>query len=1107
MRVRVLGELEVEVGSDVLDLGGPKPRALVGLLVAAGGRPVPFEHLVDQIWGDAPPARVEASLQSYVARLRRVLEPTRDARSPAQVLRTHAGGYSLHVPDEAVDAREFTRLLGEARSADSLDLLTEALALWRGTAYAGLGCPSLDAEATRLEELRMGAVERLWELRLDQGEHTEAVATLEQLVREHPLREQLWALLALALYRSARQGDALAAVRRARDHLAEELGVDPGPELRRLETAILRQDPSLTAPFRVPTPAAEPDPAPEDGRATSGASDQPRPHRSEGAEPPALFGRAAAVAATTRLVEDAAAGRGRVVLVSGEPGIGKSRFTEVLVDAAAARGLRVGRGGWEPEGAPPLWGWSRAVRQLLGDTAVLDAGQTDASSASFRQADALLEALASGPPAVLVLDDLHWADGESLRLLRRVAAGLGEVPLLLVLATRDAPSEVGPVLADTLALLARLEAHRVDLTGLDAQDVRDWVAFHHGLAVGEGAADRIIERTGGNPFFITELVRLLVAEGVLNDPSAGSWRSVPTGVRDVVRQRLSQVDDGAATVAGVAAVAGREFDVAVVATAAGIGLDEVLEHLEPLLMMGLLDEVGPGRARFSHALVRDAVHEALPPAVRARSHAAVAAAIEAHHQGRVHEHSAELAEHYRLAGPAYARSAWIFAAAGAEAAATRSAHDEALRLSDSALELQAGDPETTPLERERVLLTRARALVWLSRPVEAWPTAAEAARSALDRGDAEAAAAALLVVTENLVWGWRGHPDWDDDAIALWQAVRDRLPGTDPVTHARLTASLAFEHFLKPGGHEESTRLAEEALEEARAATADAASRLAVLQLALSALLRPESLARRLPLLDEAVELATATGDHVALAAVLSHRASDRATLGRLEDARSDADRSHQLAERHHLPQSLLVVGWIRAMLLQVDERFDEAERAIGELQALQATMAMAGQGIELAQLASLRDLQGRLAEVEPALREVAPYHPAFRELHALSMVAAGRLPELRQRLGAWAEQPVVHEDYMWVGLTVVRARVWAALGDDEAVADLRTQLAPYAEWLGGTIAVTFQGSVHQTLGELALVAGDREAAADHLARAREVHERLGLGLWVARTEALQARL
>ena len=136
MQVRVLGDLEVLVDDVALELGGPKPRALLALLVVGDGRPVSLEHLIDQIWGDEPPVRVEASLQSYVARLRRVLEPSRDSRSPARVLRTHPGGYSLDIAVDAVDARRFTSLLTRARGehdpAATERLLTEALGLWHG---------------------------------------------------------------------------------------------------------------------------------------------------------------------------------------------------------------------------------------------------------------------------------------------------------------------------------------------------------------------------------------------------------------------------------------------------------------------------------------------------------------------------------------------------------------------------------------------------------------------------------------------------------------------------------------------------------------------------------------------------------------------------------------------------------------------------------------------------------------------------------------------------------------------------------------------------------------------------------------------------------------
>ncbi|MGK5115707.1 AfsR/SARP family transcriptional regulator, partial [Geodermatophilus sp. CPCC 205506] len=264
MQVRVFGELAVLVDGVPADLGGPKPRALLALLVAAEGRPVSVSHLVDQIWGEQPPSRVEASLQSYVARLRRELEPARRARATDDRLRTHPGGYSLALAGEHVDARRFAELIRHARSDAPADpdraeaLLDEALSLWRGDPYAGLteGSASLAAEALRLTELRLTALEDLWELRTRRDDRA-AAAELEQLVGQHPSRERLWGLLALAQYRAGRQADALGSLRRAREHLAEELGIDPGPDLRALEASILRQDPGL-----LPRPSAPGRPAP-----------------------------------------------------------------------------------------------------------------------------------------------------------------------------------------------------------------------------------------------------------------------------------------------------------------------------------------------------------------------------------------------------------------------------------------------------------------------------------------------------------------------------------------------------------------------------------------------------------------------------------------------------------------------------------------------------------------------------------------------------------------------------------------------------------------------------------------------------------------------------
>src|SRR3954471_21219046 len=269
MQVSVLGDLDVVRHGAPLPLGGRKPRTLLGLLVAARGRTVSTERLVDELWGDDPPPKVLTALQVYVAKLRRSLEPDRGPRDSPSVLVTRTSGYALVVPDDAVDARRFEDLVAAGGEGG----LTEALALWRGTPYAGLhDAPALAAEAQRLGELRLRALEQLWRGRLDAGRNAEAVGALGALVAEHPTRERLWAMLVLALYRSGRQADALDALRRVRAHLADELGIDPGAELRELETAVLRQDVSLLA---APGPAA---PVPARLRAS--------PHPDAGARPP-----------------------------------------------------------------------------------------------------------------------------------------------------------------------------------------------------------------------------------------------------------------------------------------------------------------------------------------------------------------------------------------------------------------------------------------------------------------------------------------------------------------------------------------------------------------------------------------------------------------------------------------------------------------------------------------------------------------------------------------------------------------------------------------------------------------------------------------------------
>ena len=220
-----------------VDLRGPRHRAVLARLLVARGRVVPVDRLVDDLWDDPPPGAVSA-VRTFVAALRRALEPDRAPRTPPRLLVTEGPGYALRVATDAVDAWRFEAVVG-ARPAP--ERITEALDWWRGPAYAGLDEPWARDERARLEEIRLHAVELRAEALLGLGQAADAVPDLDAHVAGHPWRENAWRLLAEALWRGHRQADALAVLRRARDLLREQLGIDPGPELRRLESDILRQ--------------------------------------------------------------------------------------------------------------------------------------------------------------------------------------------------------------------------------------------------------------------------------------------------------------------------------------------------------------------------------------------------------------------------------------------------------------------------------------------------------------------------------------------------------------------------------------------------------------------------------------------------------------------------------------------------------------------------------------------------------------------------------------------------------------------------------------------------------------------------------------------------
>src|SRR5919197_1283339 len=387
-----------------------------------------------------------------------------------------------------------------AGSAVSVDRLIEGLWGERPPATAG---KLLQVYVSRLRN----ALELAIDADLAAGRHREVIGELDALVAAQPLRERLHAQRMLALYRAGRQADALQAYRHARGVLVEELGIEPGRELRQLHEAILRQDPGLELAASAMQPRAE---------APGGA----------------FVGREPELAELMAGLDDALAGRGRLFLVVGEPGIGKSRLADEVMRHARARGARVLVGRcWEAGGAPAYWPWLQALRAAVRDTdsaallAHLGAGAAqlaqilpelrqrfpdlpeppalESEAARFRLFDATAEFLGNisqAPPTVLVLDDLHAADAPSLLLLRFLARELGSARILLLAAYRDVDPIPGRPLPETLAEVAREPVtRRLSLAGLSEREVAQYVELTASQLASPPLVAAVHQETEGNP--------------------------------------------------------------------------------------------------------------------------------------------------------------------------------------------------------------------------------------------------------------------------------------------------------------------------------------------------------------------------------------------------------------------------------------------------------------------------------------------------------------------------------------------------------------------------------------------------------------------------------
>ncbi|MFI6759228.1 BTAD domain-containing putative transcriptional regulator [Micromonospora sp. NPDC050417] len=1110
MLLRVLGPFTVEVNEgDAVDLGGPRQRAVLALLLSARGEVVSVDRMIDDLWrGEAPP-RAIASLQAYVSNLRRLLEPSRERGAPARLLVTAPPGYAIRVPPDAVDAWRFERLLAEARSVSATDptracqLLRTALRLWHGDAYAEFAAePWAQSEVARLEELRLVARELLLDVTLRTGSAAEAVAEAEVLTRQAPLREGSWRLLALALWRTGRQGDALAALRRARATLAEELGLDPGPALVELENAILGQRLDLLPP----------------AAGTAAAAGPVVPH--VGVEPPSLdplpvvapdelfVGREQELAALGEAAAEAVADGPRIVLLTGEAGAGKTSLLVRFRRELAARGWLVSVGRCpEVEGAPPAWAWVEALRQLAeevppGDLApavapLLDDTDRDlggdVAAGRFRlhrAVGAWLRAAANHRPVAILLDDLHAADAETLLLLTSVTE-LTNVPVLFVAAFR--PADNRERLDESMAALARRSPRRVHLGGLAAVDVEQLVRTFTGTAVDPETVAALAERTGGNPFYVRESARLLASEGALVATS-----EVPEGVRDVLRRRLSRLPRPAVAVLRLVAIVGREADVETLVEAADADEDTVLDALEAGLVTGLLTEPAPGRVRFVHGLVRDTIYADLSHLRRSRMHARVATCTR---RLRPDDYPA-LAHHYaRAASSDTARLAVDYAVRAAELAERRYAYDAAIELLTNAVDSAGAVPGDRDALRVDLLGRLLRAQARAGAVAAARDSRARAVDIAAASGRDELLVAAFTAWKVATPWLIRAYGVVDHRVVELLTRLLGK-DGLDPVDRCRLLEALTNELDGEsdprgPAAGLEALRISR-GFDDPELRALGLAARLRTMRFDLEA---PQRRDLALELRELATEHALVTYYWLAEQAL----SQSAAALNQPEELRASIARQAATVSTYRLHEAIGIGLATQAAFAHIAGDFATALRRYDEAaNQMQQQGSLHAESLRFFSTAILLADQRRLGEyLEPIRGARGIFGPIVDDLLALALIESGRIEEARATpFGAHPYRP----DYFRSTLFTIRAMVVVALGRTDMAQPVIDALLPVREQLAGfsSTAITLR-PVALTLGELFRLLGRTEEAARHFALAAEVARRWDAPYWLAEAESALA--
>ncbi len=863
----------------------------------------------------------------------------------------------------------------------------------------------------------------------------------------------------------------------------------------------------------------------------------PLPRRLQGVPEVTYVGRTVERQELALAWEAAARGSRRAVLISGEPGIGKTRLATHAALAAHAEGALIAFGHSDPDLGVPYQSWIEVIRDCLhaGDEDLVS-GQLERNRTTlahiipelaegaeppasgdpeteryrlFEAVSELLAALADADPVAIILDDLHWADKPSLLLLKHVVAECRNTPLLVLATYRDSEVEHGHPLAEVIGGLRRLEGvTRVPLAGLTEDDLLDLlrnVTGNEQTAGGRSLAVALKGETDGNPFFVAEMLRHLLEQQHVQLGEDGQWRLItpldevgmPQSVRDVVGARVGALGGDGVTALRVASVIGPAFDLELLERCIDFNSEPLLRCMEAAVSASILNERA-GSFEFAHALIRQTLYDDLGPTRRARTHERVALAIEEVGEPEGAGGLGELAHHWAASlttkridkAVDYARKA------GRQALDELAPHQAARYFEHARELLSESDDEALCCD---VLIELGEAHYQAGSP-KTRDTLIGALSMARDRDDPERMARAATTMSRY----WPASlNEVDIELVELLADAVERTRHDDP-QRARLQAMLAMElTYGAPLARRQE--LFDSALHAVRSKGTERDLAF-VLLLGTFAIFAPQTLELRRQLNDEMVAAGMAAGDpllefHVRWRTLhVSAEIGDMAAYGRALEGITE------LAEELPHPHVRWMAGFAKVHPLIVAGNFAGAEELALEVFRIGEGVAADAATVLGTQLMTIRWEQGRLSELVELLKEAVrqnPALPAFRSALALALVDAGQREEAAELLATSLAEgfPEIKEDSAAMVAIAAWSEVVQAVGNTEAAGTLYEIAQPFVGQVSWSGLQTF-GPVALAAGRLALTLGRRDEALALLGDAERVAEAMGAPAFGARVRA-----